>query len=160
MVFIKRVFLYYFFNVLFHIVPNLSPYAKKLLFELYIILLFFNLLRISFEFIFILFVVYFRVYAAETSTFLAPYESSLKPRINNTPPTIPDIPKVPQVPAGASASNTDINHPMGQDARSLSADVADWNPFEDPPFNQMSEDHIFGAEFDKIRRGSQSSKST
>nr|CAD7257822.1 unnamed protein product [Timema shepardi] len=41
---------------------------------------------------------------------------------------------------------------------SLSADVADWNPFEDAtPFNQLTEDHIFGAEFDKIRRGSQSS---
>jgi hypothetical protein len=43
--------------------------------------------------------------------------------------------------------------------RSLSADMADWNPFEDStPFSQMTEDHIFGAEFDKIRRGSQSSK--
>lgn len=43
--------------------------------------------------------------------------------------------------------------------RSLSADIADWNPFEDStPFSQMTEDHIFGAEFDKIRRGSQSSK--
>jgi AP2-associated kinase len=30
--------------------------------------------------------------------------------------------------------------------RSLSADIADWNPFEDPtPFSQMTEDHIFGA---------------
>jgi hypothetical protein len=43
--------------------------------------------------------------------------------------------------------------------RSLSADIADWNPFEDStPFSLMTEDHIFGAEFDKIRRGSQSSK--
>lgn len=35
-----------------------------------------------------------------------------------------------------------------------------WNPFEDPtPFSQMTEDHIFDAEFDSIRqRGSQSSK--
>ena len=34
-----------------------------------------------------------------------------------------------------------------------------WNPFNDmQPFSQMSEDHIFGAEFDRIRRGSQSSK--
>jgi AP2-associated kinase len=40
----------------------------------------------------------------------------------------------------------------------LSADVAAWNPFEDiQPFNQLTEDHIFGAEFDKIRRGSNSS---
>lgn len=42
---------------------------------------------------------------------------------------------------------------------SLSSDVRAWNPFNDmTPFSQMSEDHIFGAEFDKIRRGSQSSK--
>lgn len=35
-----------------------------------------------------------------------------------------------------------------------------WNPFEDPtPFSQMTEDHIFDAEFDAIRqRGSQTSK--
>lgn len=38
--------------------------------------------------------------------------------------------------------------------------VAQWNPFEDPtPFSQMTEDHIFDAEFEAIRqRGSQSSK--
>lgn len=48
------------------------------------------------------------------------------------------------------------------EGRSLSAaGPADWNPFEDPaPFSQMTEDHIFGAEFDKIKRGSQSSKKT
>lgn len=41
----------------------------------------------------------------------------------------------------------------------LASDVRAWNPFNDmTPFSQMSEDHIFGAEFDKIRRGSQSSK--
>ncbi|CAL4067966.1 unnamed protein product, partial [Meganyctiphanes norvegica] len=40
----------------------------------------------------------------------------------------------------------------------LSGEVRTWNPFNDPaPFSLMSEDHIFGAEFDKIRRGSQSS---
>lgn len=44
------------------------------------------------------------------------------------------------------------------EGRSLSADVSTWNPFEDTqPFNQLTEDHIFGAEFDKIRRGSNSS---
>lgn len=62
------------------------------------------------------------------------------------------------LPPGASASSANVNHPMVSDNRSLSADVADWNPFEEPPFSQMTEDHIFGAEFDKIRRGSQSSK--
>lgn len=38
--------------------------------------------------------------------------------------------------------------------------ISTWNPFNDAePFGQMSEDHIFGAEFDKIRQGgSHSSK--
>lgn len=38
--------------------------------------------------------------------------------------------------------------------------VEAWNPFEEEqPFSQMTEDHIFEAEFDKIRqRGSQGSK--
>ena len=58
-------------------------------------------------------------------------------------------------PTGASATDaasavtdeTLVNH------------VAIWNPFDDPsPFCHLSEDHLFGAEFDKIRRGSQSSK--
>lgn len=47
---------------------------------------------------------------------------------------------------------------IATEGRSLSADVAAWNPFEDvQPFNQLTEDHIFGAEFDKIRRGSNTS---
>lgn len=40
----------------------------------------------------------------------------------------------------------------------LAGHVADWNPFGDDSFNQLNEDHLFGAEFDKIRRGSKSSK--
>lgn len=37
--------------------------------------------------------------------------------------------------------------------------MAVWNPFDDAtPFCQLSEDHLFGAEFDRIRRGSQSSE--
>lgn len=59
---------------------------------------------------------------------------------------------------GTSTSTTDVSRTKGADNRSLSADVADWNPFEEPPFSQLTEDHIFGAEFDKIRRGSSSSK--
>ncbi|KYB28782.1 AP2-associated protein kinase 1-like Protein [Tribolium castaneum] len=94
-----------------------------------------------------------KVYASETSQFLAPYESSMKPRSSDSPEMI----KGPLVPPGVSASTADINHPIAPDSRSLSADVADWNPFEEPPFSQMTEDHIFGEEFDKIRRGSQSS---
>ncbi|ENN71441.1 hypothetical protein D910_09899 [Dendroctonus ponderosae] len=57
-------------------------------------------------------------------------------------------------PMGSSASTTDVSHVIGADSRSLSADVASWNPFEEStPFSQMTEDHIFGAEFDKIRQG-------
>ena len=41
----------------------------------------------------------------------------------------------------------------------LTVSMAQWNPFEDTtPFGEMSEDHIFVAEFDKLRRGSQSSE--
>ncbi|XP_055836741.1 AP2-associated protein kinase 1 isoform X2 [Episyrphus balteatus] len=40
----------------------------------------------------------------------------------------------------------------------LEARVDAWNPFEEQPFSQMTEDHIFEVEFDKIRqRGSQGS---
>ncbi|KAG8229576.1 hypothetical protein J437_LFUL009558 [Ladona fulva] len=59
---------------------------------------------------------------------------------------------------GVSASHGELSSSGTPGARSLSADIADWNPFEDAtPFSQLTEDHIFGAEFDKIRRGSQSS---
>lgn len=52
----------------------------------------------------------------------------------------------------------ELSSVSGTEGRSLSADVATWNPFEDTqPFHQLTEDHIFGAEFDKIRRGSSSS---
>lgn len=50
------------------------------------------------------------------------------------------------------ASNTDVN------GAALTKEVRTWNPFEDS-FTQMSEDHLFGQEFDKIRQqGSQSSE--
>lgn len=99
------------------------------------------------------------MYASETSQFLAPYESSMKSRTSDSPPMQSDVARGPMVPPGVSASTADVNHPIAPDSRSLSADVADWNPFEEPPFSQMTEDHIFGEEFDKIRRGSQSSES-
>lgn len=52
----------------------------------------------------------------------------------------------------------ELSSAAGAESRCLSADVAAWNPFEDvQPFSQLTEDHIFGAEFDKIRRGSKSS---
>lgn len=47
---------------------------------------------------------------------------------------------------------------IGSEGRSLNTEMAAWNPFEDvQPFGQLTEDHIFGAEFDKIRRGSNTS---
>lgn len=61
---------------------------------------------------------------------------------------------------GTSASTTNVSRIVGTESRSLSADVEDWNPFEDPTkVVPMTEDR-FGAEFDRIRRGSQSSKSS
>ena len=42
--------------------------------------------------------------------------------------------------------------------RPLSADMSEWNPFGDENFADLSEDTIFGREFDRLRRGSNSSK--
>ncbi|KAJ8944739.1 hypothetical protein NQ314_009392 [Rhamnusium bicolor] len=76
-----------------------------------------------------------KAYATETSQFLAPFESSIKPRNNDSPAqTGSDDVNRPLAPMGTSASTTDISHPMAPDSRSLSADVADWNPFEEAPF--------------------------
>jgi len=69
-----------------------------------------------------------------------------------------------------AASNPGIYASSGTAATSLSSNelarqtmdkrVEAWNPFEEEqPFSQMTEDHIFEAEFDKIRqRGSQGSE--
>ncbi|XP_076315749.1 uncharacterized protein LOC143228366 [Tachypleus tridentatus] len=73
-------------------------------------------------------------FAHETSRFLAPFETS-KNRNGTTHKTQGITASVSQQPAQ--------HH---------------WNPFDDAvSFSQMTEDHIFGQEFDKIRRGSQSS---
>lgn len=59
-----------------------------------------------------------------------------------------------------SMSNSELSKVSGGvDAGSLRKTITKWNPFEDPtPFSQMTEDHIFDAEFDAIRqRGSQTS---
>nr|CAD7428631.1 unnamed protein product [Timema monikensis] len=110
-----------------------------------------------------------KVFASETSQFLAPYEASVKSHSgSNSPPevhgnnsssrstNIPDTHNRHLM--GVSVSQGELSSVAVSASLSLSADVADWNPFEDAtPFNQLTEDHIFGAEFDKIRRGSQSS---
>ena len=52
-----------------------------------------------------------------------------------------------------------LKQDISREIQGISSEVRTWNPFNDAqPFSQMSEDHIFGAEFDRIRRGSQSSK--
>lgn len=93
----------------------------------------------------------------ETTQFLAPYESSMKPR-DGTVSTTTNITPSTGIAHTGSASNAELCRAPAPDVRSMSADIADWNPFEEAPFNQLTEDHLFGAEFDKIRRGSQSSK--
>ncbi|XP_014223599.1 BMP-2-inducible protein kinase isoform X3 [Trichogramma pretiosum] len=98
----------------------------------------------------------FRVFADETSQFLAPYEASVKQRAENNSPT--DVTANIKTEIGSSTSHGELSNIPKTESRSLSADVAIWNPFEDvQPFSQLTEDHIFGAEFDKIRKGSDSS---
>ncbi|XP_036147335.1 uncharacterized protein LOC105831673 isoform X2 [Monomorium pharaonis] len=101
-----------------------------------------------------------KAFATETTQFLAPYEASVKPRADDTT-TPPELPNDTRPCIATSASHVrvgELSNLMGSEGRSLSADVAAWNPFEDvQPFNQLTEDHIFGAEFDKIRRGSNTS---
>ncbi|XP_029174462.1 uncharacterized protein LOC114943061 isoform X3 [Nylanderia fulva] len=98
-----------------------------------------------------------RAFATETNQFLAPYEASVKPRSDDAA-TPPELPSDTRPCIATSASHGELSSLMGSEGRSLSADVAAWNPFEDvQPFNQLTEDHIFGAEFDKIRRGSNTS---
>ncbi|XP_076766823.1 numb-associated kinase isoform X2 [Xylocopa sonorina] len=100
-----------------------------------------------------------KAFASETTQFLAPYEASVKSRSEDatTPEVFTDVKSY----LGSSASHVrigELSSVTATEARSLSADVAAWNPFEDvQPFNQLTEDHIFGAEFDKIRRGSNAS---
>ncbi|XP_075215855.1 numb-associated kinase [Lycorma delicatula] len=110
-----------------------------------------------------------KVFATETSQFLAPYEASVKSRSGSSSPPESNV-------DGNSVSTDQSNRLLGVSAshnelavgggitsegRSLSAaGPAGWNPFEEPPttpFTPMTEDHLFGAEFDKIKRGSQSS---
>ncbi|XP_026675899.1 uncharacterized protein LOC103524827 [Diaphorina citri] len=115
-----------------------------------------------------------RIFADETSQFLAPYEASVKRPEHSSPPDVDttlytgsavtheSYPNInmnplatcnnPSTPGTASLVARSVSG--GEvDSRSLSAEVNSWNPFEDTaPFSQLSEDHIFGAEFDKIQR--------
>nr|XP_040218996.2 AP2-associated protein kinase 1 [Anopheles coluzzii] len=122
-----------------------------------------------------------KAFATETSQFLAPFDQST----NNYQPSSSVSPSVGQTAASvgasmASGSNSSLhkqqqqqhasslasssNPQLFQQQRSTSSagGSANWNPFGDPtPFAQMTEDHIFGEEFDKIReQGSQGSLKT
>lgn len=99
-----------------------------------------------------------KVYASETTQFLAPFDSSIK-RSDDSPSTMEDYNTNSKVPMGSSVSTSNVSNLLSStESRSLSADVADWNPFEeDGSFSEITEDHIFGAEFDKIRKCSQTS---
>uniref|UniRef100_A0A1A9WKZ0 Protein kinase domain-containing protein n=1 Tax=Glossina brevipalpis TaxID=37001 RepID=A0A1A9WKZ0_9MUSC len=120
-----------------------------------------------------------KTFANETSQFLAPYDQSVKSRSggsstgsggdavtisNNFGGSNPSL-------FGGAMSQSSISHAelttaqqqagaMNRPtiAETVGARVDAWNPFEEQPFSQMTEDHIFEAEFDKIRqRGSQGS---
>lgn len=117
-----------------------------------------------------------RTFASETTQFLAPYEVSQQKQ-PNTAQTPNDALEVTspftsenQLPIGApvaavrpsqlSASMSSSELANKHEEPAVRRGLGKWNPFEDPtPFSQMTEDHIFDAEFESIRhRGSQSSK--
>nr|CAI5855553.1 unnamed protein product [Callosobruchus analis] len=102
-----------------------------------------------------------KVYASETSQFLAPFESSISRAA--PPPACDDSPtgggRRSHAATGASISTADVTRSggsgnggptgSGEGGRSLSADVADWNPFEEG--TAQPGDNTFGEEFDRIR---------
>ncbi|KAH8412607.1 hypothetical protein KR009_003588 [Drosophila setifemur] len=96
-----------------------------------------------------------KTFANETSQFLAPFNNNLA-AMGDSPQTLASAASNPGIYAGASVSISELIRP-GQTA--VDKRVEAWNPFEEEqPFSQMTEDHIFEAEFDKIRqRGSQGS---
>nr|XP_053645926.1 uncharacterized protein LOC128697967 [Cherax quadricarinatus] len=88
-----------------------------------------------------------KTFANETTQFLAPFEASVRCIERESGPT-----SIIQSEEGSQEGL------VSSEVNLATAEIRAWNPFNDTtPFCQMSEDHIFGAEFDKIRRGSQSS---
>nr|XP_045620395.1 uncharacterized protein LOC123771725 isoform X2 [Procambarus clarkii] len=88
-----------------------------------------------------------KTFANETTQFLAPFEASVRTTERESGPT--------SILQSEDGSQEGL---VTSEVSLAAAEVRTWNPFNDTtPFSQMSEDHIFGAEFDKIRRGSQSS---
>uniref|UniRef100_A0A182VXE2 Protein kinase domain-containing protein n=1 Tax=Anopheles minimus TaxID=112268 RepID=A0A182VXE2_9DIPT len=117
-----------------------------------------------------------KAFASETSQFLAPFDqatNNFQPSSSTSPPGQQTTtsngsngslhkqqPHVPVASNLASSSNPQL-YPQ-QRSTSSAGTSSNWNPFGDPtPFAQMTEDHIFGEEFDKIReQGSQGSLKT
>ncbi|XP_017116856.1 AP2-associated protein kinase 1 isoform X1 [Drosophila elegans] len=102
-----------------------------------------------------------KTFANETSQFLAPFNNNLA-AMGDGPQTLASAASNPGIYASASANSaavsiSELMMKPGQTA--VEKRVEAWNPFEEEqPFSQMTEDHIFEAEFDKIRqRGSQGS---
>ncbi|XP_034243808.1 uncharacterized protein LOC117646752 [Thrips palmi] len=115
-----------------------------------------------------------KVFVDDTSQFLAPYKHTQSRGESNSPENADTfiLPgsqgatincNAEQKPPGVSASHNELskmsNAPgNSRVGHSLSEEIADWNPFHEPSKPEhLSEDQFFGAEFDKIRRGSQSS---
>ncbi|XP_060645067.1 AP2-associated protein kinase 1 isoform X3 [Drosophila nasuta] len=101
-----------------------------------------------------------KTFANETSQFLAPYNNNIAmsgdgPQ-NVTLATAASNPGIYASSAASAATSLSSNELARQ---TMDKRVEAWNPFEEEqPFSQMTEDHIFEAEFDKIRqRGSQGS---
>ncbi|XP_022214683.2 AP2-associated protein kinase 1 isoform X1 [Drosophila obscura] len=95
-----------------------------------------------------------KTFANETSQFLAPFNNNLVSMGDGPQTTLASATSNPGI--FASSASISISELSRQ---SMDKRVEAWNPFEEEqPFSQMTEDHIFEAEFDKIRqRGSQGS---
>lgn len=119
-----------------------------------------------------------RTFANETSQFLAPYDQSVKSRSGNSSAgsggdtnltsnsyggSNPGLFAAPITQSSVSNAELTTTQPTlinrSGIGETIAARIDTWNPFEEQPFDQMTEDHIFEAEFDKIRqRGSQGSR--
>ncbi|KAH8352998.1 hypothetical protein KR084_008025 [Drosophila pseudotakahashii] len=101
-----------------------------------------------------------KTFANETSQFLAPFNNNLA-AMGDGPQTLASAASNPGIYASATANSAavSISELIKPGPTAVEKRVEAWNPFEEEqPFSQMTEDHIFEAEFDKIRqRGSQGS---
>lgn len=100
-----------------------------------------------------------RTFANETSQFLAPYNNNIA--MSGDGPqnvALASAASNPGIYASSNAGNSLSSNELAR--QTMDKRVEAWNPFEEEqPFSQMTEDHIFEAEFDKIRqRGSQGSE--